>query len=66
MARREWKNLDPSETYIIAAGDGWGLTMNSDGTASLAFSGSGVQANAVDLSVTPDPGQGNKYPPTEP
>ncbi|MBS0476311.1 MAG: hypothetical protein JSR28_14350 [Proteobacteria bacterium] len=66
MAKRQWKNLDPGTTYILTAGDGWGFSMNGDGTVSLAFSGTGVQANAVDLSVSPDPGGGDKYPPTEP
>lgn len=65
MAKREWKNLDPSQTYVIAPGDGWVLSMNGDGTANLAYSGSGVQANAADLSVSPDPGNGNRYPPSE-
>ena len=66
MAKRQWKNLDPGTTYIITAGDGWALSLNGDGTVSLASTGVGGQANNVDLSMDPDPGQGQKYPPTEP
>ncbi len=66
MAKREWKHLDPSVTYILSAGDGWTLTMNSDGTVSLASSGTASEANSADLSFTPDPGSGNRNPPTEP
>lgn len=66
MAKRQWKNLDPGTTYIIAAGDGWALSKNEDGTVSLASTGVEVEANAIDLEIQPDPGQGTKYPPTEP
>ena len=65
MANREWKHLDPAITYILSAGDGWTLSMNGDGTVSLASSGTASDANSVDLSFTPDPGSGSKNPPTE-
>ncbi|HET6331479.1 MAG TPA: hypothetical protein VFF76_11890 [Holophagaceae bacterium] len=66
MAKRQWKNLDQGTTYIITAGDGWALSKNTDGTVSLAYTGTAAQANNVDLAMDPDPGAGNKYPPTEP
>lgn len=66
MAKRQWKHLVPGTTYILTAGDGWTLTMNGDGTVSLASTGSAAEANSVDLSISPDPGAGDKYPPTEP
>lgn len=66
MAKREWKHLDPGTTYILTAGDGWALTANGDGTVSLASTGTAANASSADLSISPDPGTGNRNPPTEP
>jgi hypothetical protein len=38
--------------------------MNADGTVSLAHKGAASLAAAVDMSIDPDPGGGDKYPPT--
>lgn len=65
MAKRQWKHLVPGTTYILSAGDGWALSMNPDGTVSLASTGSASDAKSVDLSITPDPGDGEKDPPTK-
>lgn len=67
MAKRQWKHLDTATTYVIAASDGWALSMNGDGTVNLSYTGTAAEgAGSVDLSITPDPGNGDKYPPTEP
>lgn len=64
MAKRQWKHLDTAVTYTLSAGNGWSLSMNGDGTVSLAYSGTGSEVSGVDLSADPDPGNGEKYPPT--
>lgn len=64
MVKRQWKHLNQGTTYTFTAGNGWSLSMNPDGSVRLAFTGSSVDASGVDLSTDPDPGQGDKYPPT--
>ena len=66
MAKRQWKHLDTSTTYVISASDGWALSMNGDGTVNLAYTGIASDVAGVDMVIEPDPGQGDKYPPTEP
>lgn len=66
MARREWNNLDSGKTYLISAGNGWSLTMNADGTVTLAHGHSTARATtAASLTIEPDPGQGDRVPPAK-
>jgi hypothetical protein len=64
MAKRQWRHLDTATTYVFSPGNGWAFTMNADGTVSLAHKGAASLAAAVDMSIDPDPGGGDKYPPT--
>lgn len=67
MSKRQWKHLDTATTYVIQAENGWTLSMNGDGTVNLAYSGAASQGSGtVDMTMDPDPGNGDKYPPTEP
>lgn len=66
MAKRQWKHLNQGTTYTLTAGNGWSLSMNENGTVNLAFSGVGGEVSGIDLSADPDPGSGDKNPPTEP
>ncbi len=66
MAKRQWKHLDPATTYVLSAGDGWTFTMNADGTVSLAYKGAASLAAGAGMTIDPDPGNGEKYPPTGP
>ncbi|MBS1767817.1 MAG: hypothetical protein JST05_10515 [Acidobacteria bacterium] len=65
MAQRQWKHLDTATTYVIVASDGWTLSMNADGTANLTYTGGASDVKGVDLAIEPDPGGGEKYPPTK-
>lgn len=65
MAKREWKHLDQNTIYVLSAGNGWALSMNGDGTVNLAYTGTASEVSGVDFATNPDPGTGNKNPPTE-
>lgn len=66
MAKRQWKHLDPATTYVLRAENGWAMTMNGDGTVNLAYTSGVATGTGVNLTIDPDPGAGDKYPPTEP
>ena len=67
MAKRQWKNLNTGTPYTFTPSNGWSFSLNGDGSATLTYTGSAAGlASNVDLTVSPDPGGGDKYPPTGP
>lgn len=63
MSCRCWNHLDPKLSYTIRAENGWALTLNGDGTATLKHGGGQAAASAAtSLTIDPDPGSGTVPP----